>query len=365
MAFGMKTQLIGFVEETVAGTYNSAVETGRPNVRFQTGATLETSIEFDEDTDFLSGDWGGNEISVAGARLGKANIPMKLSAGEFITGTPATHKFTYGSLLKSCGLATVGKGVGTLDNTAGTRFFFPSRLYAQKTLSFARWLTQNSGASNKVHRDLLSGAVANFTIDVGGRGQPFIFTGEYSGVVERVDEIDIAQLPLFDDANALAIIPDAFLDTTISLKNIVDSTITTHCVSKLNFNNNAVVSEIECQAHPSGVSSYFISDVAPSVSIDPLLRSLVDFDTWASMKDGTIYEVTISSPNITLYTPRAQILEAPITDSNGLARTSLKIKPLRNIYKDLPIGLLEADMTGFTIEEAMYFIAIKEKASDY
>jgi len=365
MAFGMKTQLIGFVEETTSGTYNSAVETARPNVRIETGATVDTAVELDGETDFLSGDWGGNDISVPGARTAKVTPPTKMSAGEFVAGTPAKHKLTYAPLLKASGLASVGKSVETTDNVAGTRFFFPSRLYAGKTLSFARWLANNSGTSTKVHRDCISGAVANFSIDVAGRGKPFMLNTEFSGVVESVGDIDLSEMPLFDDANALAIIPDAFLETTITLKNIVDSETTSHCVAKLNFNNNAVVSEIECQSHPSGIQSYYVSDIAPSLSIDPLLRTKDQFDTWTSLIESTLYEVTIASPHIELYIPRAQILEAPIVDSNGIARTAIKFKPLRNIYKDLPVGLLEANMTGYTIEEAMYFIAIKEKASDY
>jgi hypothetical protein len=210
----------------------------------------------------------------------------------------------------------------------------------------------------------LRGCMGTFNISVGGRGQPFLLGLEYQGSVETVEEVDIADIPVFDDNASMHIIPDKFLNTTITLTNLSKNNLaTTHCVSTLTLDSGNVISEIECQETESGILNYLITDIAPMLTIDPALRNVSEFDAWGSLVDGDVYKVEIQSESIGILVPRAQMTTAEVADANGFMRTSIAFRPLRNINQTLPVGLLVADVPN--PKEAMYFITISEKTADY
>jgi len=359
--FQTNTQLVNFAAESTPGVYASAVETADPFVRFDT-ATFGKSVEIEDNT-FLSGDWGNSEVAGTGAKLGTASLGFKLTGGEF-TPAPIAHKLTYKDLLSSVGLDVVGKGVGALDATAGKYHFFPASSEACKSLSLARFFKEACGASLEGYMETLRGCMGTYSISVGGRGQPFVLGLEYQGSVEKVEKVELVDIPVFDDDAAMHVIPDKFLNTTITLTNLSKGNLaTTHCVSTLTLDGGNVISEIECQETDSGILNHLITDIAPMFTIDPALRSVTDFDAWGSLVDGDVYNVEVQSESLGILIPRAQMTTAEAADANGFMRTSIAFRPLRNSGSVLPVGLLLADVVN--VKEAMFFITVAEKLADF
>lgn len=364
MSFLSNTQLLTYELEGTPGTYSVAVETKRPNVRFS-NVTFSKSVEMDTDSTFLSGDWGNDDVASVGARLGTISADLKLTGGLFESGTPATHKLTYSDLFGSVGLGMTAVGTATTDNVAGAYHFYPSSSKACTSMSFARFLRQSCTTTADGYMEALRGCVGTFTINVGGRGQPFVMNFSEQGSVQVVKDVALSVFPTFDDANALPIIPDKFLNTNITITDIsvTPNVSTSVCVSTLSFDAGNTVTEIECQNTSSGIKNYLITDIAPMLTIDPLLRSVADFDAWSGLTDGHIYTVDISSPYISILIPRAQMTTADVADSNGFMRTSIAFKPLRNIDEVTPVGLLPSVLAN--PEEAMYFITLRESLASY
>lgn len=360
--FQTNTSVVNFAAETPAGTYNAIVETDRPFMRFDT-ATFGKSVEI-EDNKFMSGDWGDSEAASTGAKLGTASLSFKMTGGEFKDGALALHKLTYKELLRSVGLKCVEKGTGGVDHATGMYHFFPSSNEACNSLSLARFFKEACGNNTKAYLESLRGCVGSFNISVGGRGQPFVMGLEYQGSVANVDEVDADDVPLFDDDAAQHRIPDKFVNTHITLVNRSKGDMsTTHCVSTLTFDSGNTISEIECQETASGVRNYLITDIAPMFTIDPALRNVSEFDAWGSLVDGDIYSIEVSSPDLRITIPRAQMTTADLADANGFQRTTIAFRPLRNIDEVVPAGVLTGDIANK--KEAMYFISVSEGLADF
>jgi len=362
MSFLTNTQLLTFKAEAVAGTYEPTVETTRPNVRFS-NVTFGKSVEMDTDSTFLSGDWGNDDVASVGAKLGTVSADLKLTGGQYtVAGSVGTHVLTYKDLFSSVGLGLTEVGTGSADIVGGTYHFYPDSSKACKSMSFARFVKQACGASVNGYMESLRGCVGTFTINVGGRGQPFIMNVSQQGSVESVEDIAIASFPTFDDTTAMSIIPDKFLNTTITLTNlsVTPNTSVSVCVSTLSFDAGNTVAEIECQSTESGIKNYLITDIAPVLTIDPLLQSVAQFDAWGSLTKSDIYKVEIDSANISILVPRAQMTTADVADANGFMRTSIAFKPLRNIDAVKPIGL-----TATVTPESIYFISLRESLPQY
>jgi len=363
MSYLSNTQTLNYAPDLANFTYNPLAESTRPHIRFAE-INVEKTVEMDDSGDFKSGDWGGSMVATAGAKLATITAPFKLSSGEFVTATNE-HKLPYIDLFESCGLGYKGIDVAVTDTAPnGLHIFYPTDTKACKTKSFASYLKEACGSAPTSELSKVYGVMANFNIDASGRGSPIMFNYEGQGVVEDVDNVATSAVPLFDDAKALQIVPSKFLDTTITLTPVDGGNASTVCVTTMNFNNNAVISEVECQETESGLAGYIITDIDPKLTLDPLHKTKADFDSWGALNSEKVYSVTVDNPDFMIYIPRAQMLTATTADANGYMRDSIEWKILRNTDSDIPTGTVVGDWTGVNLPASMYFIIIKEKVAN-
>lgn len=362
MPFLSDTALLNFSPENPAGTFNTAVTTAQPKVRVKT-ATMSFTAEVSEDSNFLSGDFASNDLGTIGAKLATVDVEMNLTPGEFVA-SPISHKMTYADLFKGCSIAMIGVGVGGVDAIAGKYAFYPASANSCNSLSFARFLRQSCGSATDGFREDVRGAMGNFTIDITGRAGAWASKFSYQGMAVGTTDVLVGAIPLFDDDEAMSVLPESFINTSIEILDLsVDgATAKAFCVSKMNFDAGNTVSDVECQANDSGIVSKLITAMKPTITLDPLLQSKAYFDQWTGVSTGHVYQIKIESPTFQLFIPRAQMVSAPVADANGYMRTELKFNILRNTEETLPVGVTG---TIANKKEAMWFLVIDEIAPQY
>jgi hypothetical protein len=132
------------------------------------------------------------------------------------------------------------------------------------------------------------------------------------------------------------------------------------------------MSALECSSNPTGISNYMITKINPTIEINPILKTLADFNWYTAVTSEKFYSVEISKAGSTvkLFIPRAQINSSSIADSNGFMRNTMSFRCLLNLdNKDIPVGWNGGSVaTSFpTIELSSipYYLYIGEVASQY
>ncbi|MCF8012579.1 MAG: hypothetical protein K9L56_15015, partial [Clostridiales bacterium] len=252
MAFLKNSELMNFALEDTSGTYKSDVETINPNVRFRE-VDVSVEVESEDDSRFLSGDWGSADENLSGAKMGTINYSLKVAPGEFVDETSldagdAEHSLNYKELIQNQGMKMVEKGTTATDTTVGSYTFFPSKSNASKTMSFARFLTESTASGLNGRVEAFKGGVGSFTLEVDGRGAPFMFNSEVNVAVEKIEDVAEVDIPEFDDSTVNRTLGDKFLNTTITIEDVTDGTSPIEfCVSSLTLNANSEITEISCQ----------------------------------------------------------------------------------------------------------------------
>lgn len=369
MAFLSSSELLTFLPEAAPGTFNTLVTTTDVDVRLR-DTEWKTPVELDnESSEYRTGTWFGADESIIGKKLVNASASMKLAPGEYKPGTvPATptdagHKLNYAYLFESCGMTKVGVDNLPTDSGEGSYVFYPDQAKSQKTLSMARIVYD--AAENKYQVDAAAGAVGNFSITAEGTAKPFMVKFDFSGRSQQVTEVaggsPIAKL---DESKVMRTVADAMRNTTVKITNIITGVETQLCITKLALESGNEINQVECQNTASGILHNMIAKINPSLTLDPLLKTLTQFNWYSAITNESFYKVEIDSEFVSLYIPRAQIQTSDIADMNGSLRNSLKLRPLMNINNDAPVWLpiinRPAEMSSIP-----YFICIKEKIKDY
>ena len=368
MAFLKNSELLNFSIENDEGVYNSDVETEQPNVRFRE-VDLSVEVESEDDSRYLTGDWGQTDENLTGARMGTVNYSLKVAPGEFTEETDpgvsedAEHSLNYKELFPSMGLKLVEKNTSNVDNEEGSYVIFPSKENASRTISIARFLTESSATGLTGRIEALKGGMGSFSLSVDGRGAPFMISSEIQGAVEKIEDVDENNIPVFDDSTANRTLGDKFLNTTITIEDLTTGgDPIDFCVSSLTLDANTDVTEIACQ-RGAGINNYIITSIAPTLDIDPLLQTIDDFDYWDGMNEEHTYRVTVESEHIKILIPRAQLNSSDISETDGYMRNALNFRAMRNIDGDIPDVLDAGDIDN--PQEALFFIQIGETERDF
>lgn len=324
---------------------------------------FKVEVAVDSDTSkFLTGDLAGNDESITGKKTGTASYKIKLTAGEF-EATGDTHKLTYGIYLENAGLNKVGIGTTDVtDTSAGDWVFYPSVDAASKTMTLD--IYEKDPSKLTAIKSEIIGAMSNLTISADGVGAPFVAAFEAKGRVDAVVSVATADIPEFDDANVMRIVADKFLSTTIKVTDLSTDTAVEFCASKLSLESGNEISELECQATAAGILNNTITAQNPKLVIDPLLKTLEEFNYWNALTQEKFYKIEVISTDMTIYIPRAQLMSSSVADSNGFLRNEMSFRCLRNIDSDKP-AVVTTEIAAAKLPQAMYFIVIGEKAAQY
>jgi hypothetical protein len=369
MAFLSSSELITFIPEVAPGTFNTAITTTNVDVRLR-DTEWKTDIELDnESSEYRTGTWFGADESIIGKKFVSASATVKVAPGEYtpatvpLTPTDAGHKLNYDFLFESCGMTKVAIDTLATDDDEGLYVFYPDQANSQKTLSMARIVYD--AAEDKYQVDAGAGAVGNFTINAEGTAKPFMVKFDFSGRSQQVTEIaggsPVAKL---DETNVMRTVADAMRNTTVKITNLSTAVETSFCITKFGLESGNELNQVECQSTDSGILNYIITKINPSFTIDPLLKTLTQFNWYSAITNETFYKVEIDSEFLSIYIPRAQIQTSEISDSNGSLRNSLKMRPLMNLDNDAPTWLPVINQPT-ELSPIPYFIGIKEKLKDY
>jgi len=363
MAFLNTSALLIQQLEVTAGTAIPNMETVDTSVRVR---ELDFSLDIskdDESSRYLTGDFAGNDESIIGMKTGTASYSIKLAPGEYtpvVTVDDAEHKLNYKDYFANAGLELVEIGTDATDDTEGLYAFYPSADQASNTATVARILRDSDSSTSSL--ETLAGCMSNLTIAVDGVGSPFTASFETQGRVENVEDVITANVSGFNEANVMRTVADNFLNTTVTITDLVTDVATTFCLSSMTLETGNELNMVECQDNAAGIKNYLITAMDPTIEIDPLLKTLADFDYWEALTEEKMYRVEVESEFIKVVLPRTQILNSAIGDSNGFMRNTLTMRALRNIDEYVPT---EITTPPTNIAQAMYYVIINESVKNY
>lgn len=369
MAFLSSSELLTFIPEVAPGTFNTAVSTTDVDIRLRE-TTWKNDVELDnESSEYRTGTWFGADESIVGKKFTTASVSLKLAPGQFTPATvPATptnagHKLNYGFLFESSGMTQVKLGGLATNDTPGSYVFYPDQAKSQKTLSMARIVYDPS--EDKYQVDTAAGAIGNFTITADGTAKPFMCKFDFSGRTEGVTEVAGAgPIAKLDESKVMRTVADSMRNTTVKFTNLETSAITQFCITKFDLQSGNQTNQVECQNTDSGILNYITSKINPSFTIDPLLKTLSQFNWYSAISTESFYKVEIDSAYISIFIPRAQIQAADIADSNGSLRNTLKMRPLLNLDNSAPTWLPVPSRPS-EMFQIPYFLRVLEKLKDY
>lgn len=366
MAFLKSSELLTY--KLNSGTkFDASISATNVDIRLR---DMEWNNENDRDNEsssYMNGTWFGSDESIVGKKKITASYSMKIAPGEYTPATSAAndagHKLNYIDLFENCGLTPLPIGTDPTDDAPGLYAFYPDQTQSQKTMSIAQ--VMYDGEADKYQVAQGGGAMSNFSITSEGTAMPFTVAFDTMGRAEAVIEVDGSDITIasFDEDNVMRTVADSMRNTTIKITDILTLNEVEFCVTSLTFESGNELNEIECQATDSGLDSYLITKINPSLVIDPLLRTLSDFDWWDAVSSERFYKIEIDSEFVSIYIPRAQINGNSVGESNGQMRNELTFRPLVNIDGDFPTWISGSEPAN--VNEIPYFIGIRESLADY
>jgi len=368
MAYLTSSELINIIPEAIPGEFEVTAVTKDVDVRVR-DTSFQATVERDnESSEFKTGTWFSADESIVGQLKATASCSIKFAPGEYtpatvpLTPTDAAHKLNYKHMFETSGMNYAGIDIDVTDDAPGLHIFYPDQDKSQASASIARIVYD--GATAKYHVEKAAGCIGNFTINAEGTAKPFMVKFDYSGKMIGVED-KTTGVASIDETKIMRTVADAMRNTTVTIKDLLTDVVTSFCITKFGLESGNEVNVIECQSSDSGILNYIITKIAPKFSMDPLLRSLLDFNYWEAISTERFYEVNIQSEYLKLNIPRAQINAATIADSNGSLRNEMQIRPLINLDASVPTWIPNGTITAAKLPFIPYFLGISEAAASY
>jgi len=364
MAFLKSSELFTYVMETDVGEFNASVSATDIDIRLREMDWTNEIERDNESSEYMTGTWFGSDESIVGKKIINASYSLKVAPGEFIASdTNAIHKLNYSDLLHNCGLTELALSATGSDNTPALYAFYPEQNNAQNTMSVASIMYDAESDTYQIAQG--AGCMSNFSIAAEGTAMPFTISfdtqGRSEGVVEADGSDDVAEL---DEASIMRTVADSMRNTIIKITDLETQDEVEFCVTSITMESGNELNQIECQATESGLDSFIITKINPSIVIDPLLKSLSDFDWWNAVSTERFYKLEIDSEYVHIFVPRAQINSNSIGESNGFMRNELTFRPLINIDGDAPTWIPSGNAPS-NVTEIPYFLGIEERSPQY
>ena len=385
MLFAKKDSVVGVSSDPLDKANNYATPT-LSDVRVRESSVTLTPERDDEDSSYQNGTLAGDE-SITGKIVGAAKFYIKGESGEFIDGTSAQHKINFAKFFETSGCNRIDIKDSVLASTIKfpiSYLFYPSSTAVNNTITLTEVVTDES--KNSVATETY-GAVGTFKISADGTGKPLKIEFDYAGAGETtpngiwdISPTNTAKLA-FDTANISQIVAEKYVNTSITITDLETLAVSTFCSPSLMFDAGMEKSVVECQNTSGGIRNNYISGMKPRLEITPMLQTLTNFDFWQGMTSQGKYSIDIivdttvaNIPPIRLFVPRAELLNAPMSDTEGRVINTMTFRPLENLEKTLPTLKYYVQSTGLTSNfsytgsslignelGAMWFLAIGER----
>jgi hypothetical protein len=291
--------------ETVAGTPEVLVSADN-NLRLFDLAISSIDVPMDmSPSRIATGDFGKGE-----------GIPGPTSAGisfmtKFVNNSGNEPNWT--KLAKSAG-CLVASGVGGY-------IMYPSLYAAENTMTIGVYDKERGATPSGIFYEF-AGCIGNCIISTEGTGKPYNMKWEYTGALNDITDVTEADIPVLSGVQTD--IGDRFLSGSgvIGGEEL--------CISTMELNFGNTVSPVQCVGAISGYSKFGITDMVPTLTINPLLTRQSEFSFWDNWSNGTVLTDTIiETDQFKLTVPRAQISTASVEDSDGVLRNTLTLQILR------------------------------------
>ena len=310
MEYLTKFRTIASKVETVPGTAETLADADN-NIRVYDLNIGALNVEFDSDpAKYATGDFtlGESIPSNQSASITFRNKWVNKAGGL----EPNWTKFT-----KACGC-----DVAAASGAWGTGWaLYPDAASAEDTLTIGIYDKQRGSNPSGLFYEF-AGCIGNCTIATEGTGKPYNMSYEFQGALNDITDVAVADIP--ELSGAQTDIADRFLNGSFTVGGV------TGCISTMEFNFGNTISPVQCIGAESGIEKFGITAVEPMLTINPLLKTQADYDSWSKFTAGTIEEVIITTSQFKLTIPRAQIVSMSIEDQDGILRQNLGFRPLRS-----------------------------------
>ena len=349
--FSTNLRLVGVKKEMISGTPEDLLSADY-DIKFQTADLSTLEVTYADNGKYMNGQLT-RDAQTPGIVRGGMSLEANVTMGEFTaqgsSGSP-TYSANY-PMTKALGMA----GFKVIEHqptglTPADRGYF--EIYSTKdslcsTATVALLDVQScSDTLTKGIEYKLRGCSSNLVVSADEAGMPFKFTYDPQGGVASVEEVDYANIPVFneDGANQTRSIPFMNADIIITPVNYDGSAITpaptpaSFCVSSFNLDFQNAISEIICADSQYGLTKTAITDMIPKLDVSVLMTALSEFDWWDAQTSMQIFKVEIivyedGAKTLKLFSveiPRAQMQGATNEDSDGFRQLSASFMALVN-----------------------------------
>ena len=310
MAYGLNLRIVVAKEESVPGTLETFADSDF-DVRIRNPEVTPIVEINDEGSKYATGDHGEDE-AVMGAQSGTISCSTKLCTAGDVTTEPNWWKLAKGCGCDVATYTTTGIGLQPLKS-ADTQ-----------TLSIGVFDIQLGGSAPTAVAYYFAGCVGNMTIGADNINSAWMGNFEFTG--KLTDIVDVANANILELTGIDTTHPERFLNNTVSVGGV------SQCISSFQLDLGNEINPLICQSQATGYQQHIITARAPRLSMNPLMQSVATEDVWDKMvgTTPTTEAITISSANMTLYVPKAQLLSAGVANREGLINWDQNYKCLRN-----------------------------------
>lgn len=306
MAYVTKLRTIASKVEASAGTAET-LTTADNNLRIMDLSIGSLDVPMDQSpSKYATGDMF-NGAGIPGPQSVKIGGSIKLwSDGP--TTKPAWTKWT-----ESCGALT--------SSAAGGYEIYPATSAIGTSLTMGIYDKEAVSSPQAIKFEVI-GAMGDCTLKADGVGKPIVATFDFTGGLNDISDIALTAVPAFSASSQ--VIPDRFLGGYVSVSGV------SACVSTFEFKFGNSVTPIECVGTESGYLQYIITEMNPTLTINPLLTRTSTFDFWDNFVTGKVYAIVLSTDMFTITIPQAQCQTAGVSDRSGIIETPLTFNCLRS-----------------------------------
>jgi hypothetical protein len=212
-------------------------------------------------------------------------------------------------------------GIGLRDVAAGD----------QVTMTLGMCYVQGGGApAGEMYT--FAGASGTGGLEADGLGKPWTLKGSMTG--KFCDAIDLTNAQILAMTGMETVLPEKMLSNAIQTVDNATAAVSPLRVSKFGLDFGCKVSPVGNQADDTGYDYFMITDRDPKITFDPLLKPISEEDVITNVKDEHSFDITIqsamSSPNITVEGPRAQLMMPTFGAKEGQVDTARTYRLLGN-----------------------------------
>lgn len=263
----------------------------------------------DENSKFATGDHG-EDSAIMGTQSGTINFTIRLCKGASAATEPKWSKF-----IKACGLkekAYTTTGIG----------YQPVKEYDDKTITIAVYDIQQGGATPSALCYKFGGCMGNLQIGAAGIGAPWLGTFSFTGKLVSVTDVAYASIPVLTSPDTN--LAEKMLSNTLTLGAVAQ------CATSFSLDLGNAINPKYCQSQATGILYYSISERRPRFSFNPLSKLVATEDIIGFVNGSTSKTTTLTSTNMELLIPVAQLMAPGIANREGYVNWEHTLRCLRD-----------------------------------